>query len=835
MEIEETDTESQRTVILVRLLQEKFQLDSLKFVDQNKLTTTDSKNGIHNTGIVATTRGMNLQYNKHLIPELKKLVQNPELIQRGPAGILLGFEIPPNPDTTKPHPTIAFSSLHQDEAIHSAMTNPFTVVSGPPGTGKSQVLLNVVAASIAKKQSVLLASKNNQSVDVVCERLKSCSPETKVLRVGSHSNISSKDILRINPPSESTTTVYERWNQLERTLRKIYEELTQRVQIERSRTSLQFQHIELHSNLPTNVKIDVDPKSLNQAIDIAEYELERVSKPLRWFFKRRRFQKRQVRARVALDRVKDQLYVNGRGMEDCYKLLDSTTSSLSRLKTLFQDTIEVSRRVMKSVEISSQLTMLEQKLDQLSTESELEDKQYELNPERAKIGHDLVVLQRHHSISQMATNVRVAVDRIISILTNYSNSGTQNSTLEKHFESALPVLPAWAVTMQSLAANFPFKPQLFDLVVIDEASQCDIASVLPLLVRAKRALIIGDKQQLTHITTIKSSRESLIAKNSKLKKAELEGYSYTRLSCYDLASSRVEKQILLNLHFRSNSSIILFSDSQFYENKLELCSLERPIVGHQAIEWIHVEGCCEQSKSHSRFNKLEAKFLIESLLCELRDFRGMAIDIGIITPYVAQRNLLQKLLEAEAESRTIENIKIGTVHAFQGDERDVIYFSSVIDCVAANATRIEHFFSNHLINVAVTRARKRLVIIGNQKACLRLDSAISDLVNYVLQQDSRFDSPMERKFFDALVAEGIPVKANLPLNSYRLDLAIEHDGIKLDIECDGAAFHTDSKSDFNRDRNIEALGWKVLRFSHRQINRNLKACVDKVIDEMNSY
>ena len=83
-----------------------------------------------------------------------------------------------------PHPTIALSSLSQDQTVHAAMVNDFTVVTGPPGTGKSQVLVNVVAAAVARGETVLFASRNNRAVDVVVDRLRSASPNALVVRAG---------------------------------------------------------------------------------------------------------------------------------------------------------------------------------------------------------------------------------------------------------------------------------------------------------------------------------------------------------------------------------------------------------------------------------------------------------------------------------------------------------------------------------------------------------------------------------------------------------------------------------------------------------------------------
>jgi very-short-patch-repair endonuclease len=64
---------------------------------------------------------------------------------------------------------------------------------------------------------------------------------------------------------------------------------------------------------------------------------------------------------------------------------------------------------------------------------------------------------------------------------------------------------------------------------------------------------------------------------------------------------------------------------------------------------------------------------------------------------------------------------------------------------------------------------------------------------------------------------------------HRLDLSVERDGVRLDVECDGAPFHVDARRDEVRDANIELQGWKVIRFSGRELSRNVDACADTVV------
>ena len=108
---------------------------------------------------------------RSLIADLEHIANYPEMLSSGPAAVFLDQAPIPDVPLPEPHPTIAHTSLYQDKTVHSAMVNNFTVVTGPPGTGKSQVLVNVVAAAVAQGDTVLFASKNNRAVDVVVNRL----------------------------------------------------------------------------------------------------------------------------------------------------------------------------------------------------------------------------------------------------------------------------------------------------------------------------------------------------------------------------------------------------------------------------------------------------------------------------------------------------------------------------------------------------------------------------------------------------------------------------------------------------------------------------------------
>jgi superfamily I DNA and/or RNA helicase len=151
------------------------------------------------------------------------------------------------------------------------------------------------------------------------------------------------------------------------------------------------------------------------------------------------------------------------------------------------------------------------------------------------------------------------------------------------------------VTSLSARGRIPFEAQFFDLLVVDEASQCDIASALPLLFRSKQAVIIGDPKQLRHISSLSPGQDRQLLANHDL----VEGgaaWAYSVKSLFELASSlcRSEDIVQLRDHHRSHADIIDFSNNRFYEGQLRVATkydhLKSPTAGGPAVRWLDVRG-----------------------------------------------------------------------------------------------------------------------------------------------------------------------------------------------------------------------------------------------------
>lgn len=834
--VEEASLPGDRSAAILAVLAEAG-VPGILHLDPNSLRAHSGSQGIHNTGMILASPN-STQITRMLLEDLEALRNKPDLLSTGPAAVMLGRIPAPATSLPKPYPSVVPSTLAQDQAVTSAMESTFTVVTGPPGTGKSQVLVNVIAAAVANKQSVLFASKNNQAVDVVFERLSLISPDACIIRAGASSRRSemASDIAKMlatpRQPIELAKSIRD-WGEIETKVTAIHNILHERTRLEGEVNHLRNDLLERLDELPENINVNSNLEELRVALSNVQETLDAFGKKLGLF---RRWSKHQRRIEDAKHRLSILADIIGLDTQAEYLVLRSVDKKPKRSlapRSEFVDMEQLVIAVISVAQIRTAISEMEAELSTLPPRQKLDDRLYSIGSERITAGRALLDA-RWEQIRRDDPAARTAAGELAEQLDRVVNRGTGVQGARRLVQGALNAIPVWGVTNLSARTNLPLTPGLFDLVVIDEASQCDVASALPLLARARRAMIIGDRRQLIHITSLSRSREKVIAQHWGLDDDRASEFSYRNRSCFGLASSRVdESPIFLDLHFRSHPAIIGFSNEHFYDGRLEFCSNSRPPLGESAIEWRRVQGDSRKGPNgRSRINPEEARTLAIALVEDFDKLRGLGLSIGVVSPYKAQAELIVDNLRNLLGNDIRNELLIATTHRFQGDERDVIYFSPV---VGTSMTERQAAFAadKNLVNVALTRARRRLVIVGNMDACLTHQNALSDLAAYVSRLEAgSFDSPLELALHSALLEKGVSAQTGVVVAGHRLDLAVVDHSHRIDIECDGAAFHTDRDLDSARDRAIEAEGWRVIRFSGRQLCNDLTGCVEYVLSVM---
>jgi len=273
-----------------------------------------------------------------------------------------------------------------------------------------------------------------------------------------------------------------------------------------------------------------------------------------------------------------------------------------------------------------------------------------------------------------------------------------------HLLRFLEIFPILATTCISASRLGQPEPN-FDLVIMDEASQCNPAVSLVPIVRGKNLLLVGDPQQLQPVIQLNETDNLKLRKQYRV----TDAYDYISNSIYKtyLASDPVSDEILLSFHYRCDPKIIGFNNKKYYNNRLKMkgkAKNEKPLVFMDVAE-----------------DKSVVKNTAPKEVDAMLDFIQNNGDksIGIITPFVRQR----ELIEERIGMYNLPNVDCGTVHAFQGDQKDIILFSLALTDATRAATYAWLKNNRELINVAVSRAKEQLVLVGSKESLDRLHEA----------------------------------------------------------------------------------------------------------------
>jgi very-short-patch-repair endonuclease len=352
-----------------------------------------------------------------------------------------------------------------------------------------------------------------------------------------------------------------------------------------------------------------------------------------------------------------------------------------------------------------------------------------------------------------------------------------------------------------------------------------------------------------------------------LEKYELEdnflNWSYTGNSLFGLAQSICSSKdiVVLKDHHRSHADIINFSNAEFYDGTLRIATNYdklKIIKDEPTLRWINVAGNVESPNTGGSVNPIEAN----EVLKELRRLVSLNYNgtIGVVSPFRAQANRINDLVHHDnvlSDQLLLRNFLCDTVHRFQGDERDLIIFSPVISQGIKKGSLLFLSRTGNLFNVAITRARAALIIIGDNPACISSGIKYMErFTEYVLKNESKnFEkektieyenttiypsvsptsivSDWEKIFYEALYKEGIRTLPQYQVEQYAFDLALVTDNKKLDIEIDGERYHRNWDGelcvrDQLRNKRMIELGWDVMRFWVYEIRDDLDGSVDRV-------
>ena len=472
-----------------------------------------------------------------------------------------------------------------------------------------------------------------------------------------------------------------------------------------------------------------------------------------------------------------------------------------------------------------------------STHSEYVSEFRELDRTRLQMATARV--QRAHAEQAIAAmNAHPEQERLIR---QEAAKSMRHRSIRRMFKEAGQVLtavcPCWMASPLSVSQLIDGAAGYFDFVIFDEASQVLPEDAIPAILRAKNVVVAGDNQQLPPTTFFASEDESDVSDEDDTS----VGYE----SLLDMMIP-FARGFHLNWHYRSrDESLIAFSNHHIYDDRLVTFPGPGggPAIRHVAIDHIPQEDGQEASSS------AEVKRVVEMILEHARTSPGTTL--GVITMGIKHAQRIQGALDrALSTNRDLaeffdtsrnERFFVKNLERVQGDERDAIIIS--VGYGKDRAGNLPLRFGPILydggrrrLNVAVTRARKRITVVSSfvwsdiDASRVRPRSGLDFLRNYleyaasggrIFARGELTNEPMndfEADVAEALTAVGITCVPQVGCSKFRIDLAAVHPSERgrfvLAIECDGATYHssyTARDRDRLRQQQLESLGWSFYR------------------------
>jgi superfamily I DNA and/or RNA helicase len=528
----------------------------------------------------------------------------------------------------------------QKIALENSNSKILSVISGPPGTGKSFTIANIAVEKISKQQSVIITAKNEEALEVIEEKIN------HQLNVNNITVLPSKD---------------NNLNELKNDLKFILSRGYKRKNYLKNDIEKDLKQINLN-----NKQVQLATKELEDTFELEKTILKTIN--TNKFTKKtsEHFKKRIIKAR---------------GLK--------TLPLWLNLQKYYKKSKEKREFAIKTIEKLATYT-----------------KERKLIYDREHLKNYLKFL-RARNLNRKNELLRVL-----------------------NYKTILGTYPIWLVKTSDIARVFPLKKEMFDCLIIDEASQCDTPSIIPLLERSKKCIVVGDLNQLGHVSFLSKDVENKLKNNIPSYDQHLcahRDYSFLKL-VYD----NIDPQNIayLSEHFRSKHGIIQFSNKEFYNNELNILT-KRPLNDSNDVEFIKCNGL--ENKS---INQEEIKSIIEHIKQIIKNDKESPNlnkpTIGVLSPF---RNQVDKLFSAIKNEFTINQIKahkilVGTAFSFQGNERDIMMLSFVVDDNSHTGS-LNYINRKDVFNVSVTRARyKQLVFYSFNPINLKSDSILEHYFNF---------------------------------------------------------------------------------------------------------
>ncbi len=713
----------------------------------------------------------------------------------------------------------------QASVIENIDTSKLVSVYGPPGTGKSQTIVNLVAHLIANGKTVLVASRMDKAVDVVADRLNELGAPYLALRAG-----------RLNYQKQLS---YQLQDLLSNKV-DLDEDVENNVLVDVSDMEDLLNSIrDLEEKAEKIIKLEKEWTEVGQEIA----EKKKVSGPSQYI--------RGKLKRSDIEQVKSLAEEMEKNLEKSgFFASVNNYTSINKLKKILQlDDFELNQgnvlklnEELELADIICRAKDIEEEIREMGNIHVISEKIRTLKKKQKKLVTDILINKRREALKGL---MRDQVKRQRLFIHSKSlierKKSLQNRLLEaEDFKPLLEAFPCWCVTTYAVSGSLPMKPGLFDVAIIDEASQCDIASCFPILYRAKRAVIVGDDKQLPHLSFLETAKEqSFMSKYEVADRYQLM-WRFRTNSMFDIANYYSMKPVLLDEHFRSLPPIINFSNKEFYGNRIKV--MKQDDSSGKVLEIVNVPDGKVDFDATRNLPEIEAvvKRVHEIIIDNERENPDNPITIGIISPFRAQVEQLKISIGKVISDYMMQKhkIEIGTAHTFQGDERDII----LISWAFANNSfpqSLTFLQKPNLFNVAITRAKKQMINFVSKDYTDLPDGLFRSYLSYIKEYEEKhekivnneldentYKNSFEREVASTLRDTGYDVRAGVEIGGVNADLVVNN---KFVIECDGLKDNVKTNiKNMKKQAVIERCGFKVCRFSYREWLQSSEACVNRI-------
>lgn len=570
----------------------------------------------------------------------------------------------------------------QFEAVRNAINNQISIIEGPPGTGKTQTILNIIANIIRNGQTVAVVSNNNAATDNVYEKLEKYNLDYLCARLGKKEN---KDEFINNQTGkypeftkklEDKETIENELISLNQDINEIFNIQNDIAKLKEELGEIKTEHKYFNTyegpNLTYMPKIRRLDKATSDIIMKLKVEYEELATRSLWF------------------RLKSQ-FIYGIGDKEFYK--KSKDEILKCFNKIFF--------IVKEIELDNEIKSKEKRLKILG------DNKLEL-----LTTYSIKLLNEYLRNKYKEQKER----KIFSLKELYNNSAEFNKEYPIVFSTTYSI-------KNSLNENHKY-----DYIIMDESSQVDLITGVLALSTAKNAVIVGDLKQLPNVIT--TENRNIIEEISKKYKIE-KNYDYLQHSFLESVKETIISvpTTLLREHYRCHPKIIQFCNKKFYDDQLIIMTEDK---GEEDVLKAYITSEGNHARGH--LNQRQIDVIKKEVMPELYE-KVETNNIGIISPYRKQKDQIQKTLETD--------LKIDTVHKFQGREEEAIIITTVDNEIS------EFVDDPKMLNVAVTRAKKylRLVVSNNEN---NKNTNIGDLIRYIQYNNFEIKQSKTKSIYDLL-------------------------------------------------------------------------------------